>query len=126
MSPMTPQPGKYAQIHDEKGGQYQYPIPPQPPYPVVQLAYPVMQHPQPEGNHDHSVSIKRTLVRLFLAASTILFLAVVGLSAGLGVSQHSLQQTQTNLNVVQQSMSAMALRYVEVPLPVRLITQQPK
>ncbi|KAK0743881.1 hypothetical protein B0T18DRAFT_490494 [Schizothecium vesticola] len=88
-------PANQYQPHDiaaEKAGQYHY-----------------QQTQLPAGytQDDPSVvSIKRSLSRWFLLAFTILFLCVIGLSAGLGVSQQSLHQTETNLQAAQQAVTA--------------------
>ena len=82
-----------------------------------QYHYQQMQLPAGDTQHDPSVvSIKRSLGRWFLLAFAVLFLCVVGLSAGLGVSQQNLHQTETNLQVAQQAVTAAEAQRYDLPL----------
>ncbi|KAK4447243.1 hypothetical protein QBC34DRAFT_467815 [Podospora aff. communis PSN243] len=107
---LTQPPGTYYQIHDtaaEKAAQYYYqgqspqpqnfPTPPQPQFPAGHI------------DEDDSVSIGRNLVRGFLIVFVLLLVTIIGLSAGLGVSQRNLHQTESNLQIAQQAVSAAAL-----------------
>jgi hypothetical protein len=104
-------PANQYQPHDiaaEKAGQYHY-----------------QQTQLPAGytQDDPSVvSIKRSLSRWFLLAFTILLLCVIGLSAGLGVSQQSLHRTETNLQVAQQAVTAAEAQAYGLPLLPSLLS----
>lgn len=52
------------------------------------------------------LSVKRSTVFGVLGILIVLFLLVIGLSAGLGVSQRNLGQTKTDLQIAQAAVAA--------------------
>jgi len=99
-------PAEYQQIHDtsaEKAAQYHYQQTNAPggfPFPSRDVA-------------DSSVvRVKRVTAVGVLAALAVLLLCVIGLGAGLGVSQRNVGHMQTDLQVAQQAITAAALAYV--------------
>ncbi|KAK1759986.1 hypothetical protein QBC47DRAFT_450316 [Echria macrotheca] len=53
------------------------------------------------------LSIKRSTALIFLGILSLFFLLVIGLAAGLGVSQKNLSQTQSDLQLAQAAISAV-------------------
>ncbi|KAK3937958.1 hypothetical protein QBC46DRAFT_391318 [Diplogelasinospora grovesii] len=98
--PEKPQPNQY-QYQD-----HQYQNQQQDPHYISQY---------PPGAHSHNASaqpttlgMKRSVFLGILAVSTILLACIIGLGAGLGVSQRNLHQAQTDLMKAQADASAAA------------------
>ncbi len=69
--------------------------------------------PAAASSGDTILSVKRSLALVVCAVLAFLFLAVIGLSAGLGVSQRDLHQAKSDLDMTQAMLSsAMAAGYV--------------
>ncbi|KAK3380809.1 hypothetical protein B0H63DRAFT_560655 [Podospora didyma] len=113
-------PSQYYQLQDvppvppEKGplpaAQYEQQYQQQQPYEQSYQPYrPPYSHTNPAASTAPSsseVPIKRSIALIFLAVTALLFLCVIGLSAGLGVSQRNLQQAKSDLSSVEAIVSA--------------------
>jgi hypothetical protein len=109
-------PAEYQQIHDtsaEKAAQYHY----------QQTNAPGgFPFPSRDATTDSSVvRVKRVTAVGVLAALAVLLLCVIGLGAGLGVSQRNVGHMQTDLQVAQQAITAAALAYVYLPYLTKVL-----
>jgi hypothetical protein len=67
------------------------------------------------------LSVTRGVALGAVAAIIFLLLAVIGLGAGLGVSQRDLRQVKGELGAAQAALSSAVAKYVLVPKPGRLV-----
>jgi hypothetical protein len=62
------------------------------------------------------LSVTRGVALGVVAVTLFLLLTVIGLSAGLGVSQRDLRQVKSELGAVQAALSSVVAMYVLVPI----------
>jgi hypothetical protein len=99
------QPLHYYPVQDgapEKGQQFQYQQPVYEPYSAQTPTAPSATM----GPGPTVLSVTRRVALGVLAALVVLLIAVIGLSAGLGVSQRNLHQAQSDLQVAQSALSS--------------------
>lgn len=103
------QPVQYYQLQEpphEKAIPSQYPRPTYEPYQPQHSDVNALPASSPEPR---TVGVRRGIALTALAAVVFLLIAVIGLSAGLGVSQRDLHQAKADLATVQAALSAAAV-----------------
>ncbi|KAH6618390.1 hypothetical protein B0J18DRAFT_277862 [Chaetomium sp. MPI-SDFR-AT-0129] len=105
MDPHHVQPGQpapyhhLADAHQEKAAQFQYQQP-------VYEQYGAQEPPRGAATEPTILSITRGVALAAIGVVIFLLVTVIGLSAGLGVSQRDLHQAQSDLGVAQSALSS--------------------
>lgn len=114
------QPAQYYALPDaqqEKGGQFQY-----------QQAYEPQQHhndANPSTSGPTVLNVTRGVALSVMGVIVFLLVAVIGLSAGLGVSQRDLQQVKGDLEAAQAVLSATSAPTTAAVLPTSTTVSVP-
>lgn len=105
MDPHHVQPGQPAPYHhlgdaqQEKAAQFQYQQP-------VYEQYGAQEQPKAAATGPTILNITRGVALAAVGVVIFLLITVIGLSAGLGVSQRDLHQAQSDLGVAQSALSS--------------------
>ncbi|KAK3360747.1 hypothetical protein B0T25DRAFT_536300, partial [Lasiosphaeria hispida] len=109
------QPVDYNQLQDEKAAQHHY---------AQQQYQPQLPAGYGSGfipKETTTLPIKRSIVLGLVSALVLLLICVIGLAAGLGVSQQNLSQTKSELQLAQEAVAAAAISATPSKTTVNMI-----